>query len=693
MKDDPVRAHTGEFLANLDLLPAVVSIDSTRVTHGSVFALSSENGDIEQHTQQGFYAYDTRFLSRFSVMLNGDRLRSTGFATFEDRLASFYCSAGGGLNVVRDRYVADAFHEDISVANHSRKSVKITLELTFDVDFADIFEVRLGRIHKPGRIGIEPREGQHLALVYRRENFVRETWIRFSKQPAIRDKTAIFEFTLEPKQRWSTCVDVVPVIDHVTNRAPCVSQILSSPFGPYQRDRAFLGFFRQREASLPLETVPELKTDNPDLHQAYYRAIADLRALRLEQQKGYYTLAAGLPWFMAVFGRDSILSAIQTKLLGPQFMVGTLHTLAGLQAKDVDCFREAEPGKIIHEVRRGELSVFEHVPHSRYYGSIDATPLFIGLLWEAYQWTGDRSLLERFLTHAEAALSWVDDYGDLDGDGFIEYKRRTRTGLRNQGWKDSGDSISFADGRLAAGPIALAEVQGYVYDAKKKMADIYRMLNNPLSEKLEREAAEIKERFNDLFWMPDERYFAIALDGRKRQVDSISSNPGHCLWSGIVDADKAAKVAERLMAPDMFGGWGIRTLSTEMGRFNPLSYHNGSVWPHDNSIIAAGLMRYGFVDEANQIAMALIHATSIFAAHRLPELFAGFARREYSFPVPYPAANAPQAWASGALIYLMESMLGVSAGKERLFVDVNVQKNPPFRLSGVCYRGNSQTLP
>ncbi|MEE8163737.1 MAG: amylo-alpha-1,6-glucosidase, partial [Anaerolineae bacterium] len=394
---------------------------------------------------------------------------------------------------------------------------------------------------------------------------------------------------------------ILPVIDTAPPPMKCVSETLGPPYGAYRRQERLPLRDLQRDRRLrPLEEgLPQLETDHPGLRMAYYQALADLRSLQMEYLPGYHILAAGMPWFMAVFGRDSIIAAIQTKLLGPDLMLGTLHTLASLQATASDGFREAKPGKIPHEVRLGELSVLEEVPHSRYYGSVDATPLFILLLWEAYQWTGDQELLRQFLPAAEAALRWIDRYGDIDQDGFVEYKRRTRQGLRNQGWKDSGDSINFANGRLAEGPIALAEVQGYVYDAKRKMANIYRALKaTSRVRRLERQAQNLKEQFNDAFWMPEHGYYALALDGRKRQVDSIASNPGQCLWSGIVDEDKAGSVVERLMAPDMFSGWGTRTLSTEMARYNPLSYHNGSLWPHDNSLIAMGMARYGFFREA-----------------------------------------------------------------------------------------------
>ena len=390
---------------------------------------------------------------------------------------------------------------------------------------------------------------------------------------------------------------------------------------------------------------------------------------------------------MAIFGRDSILSAIQTKLLGPQLMVGTLNILAARQADRVDKFRESEPGKIPHEVRRGELSVLEEVPHSRYYGSVDATPLFLRLLHEAFEWTGDIDLLRRLLPAAERALAWIDRYGDVDGDGFVEYMGKSRKGLRNQCWKDSWDSIAFSEGTLAEGPIAVAEVQGYVYDAKVRLAAIYRVLEDDVTaQRLEKEAQQLKRSFNDAFWMPEEGFYALALDGRKRQVDSIASNAGHCLWSGIVDEDKARPVVDRLRAPDMSSGWGVRTLSTEMSRYNPLSYHNGSVWPHDTAIIVAGMARYGFVGEAQEVAYQLFDAIQAFPSQRPPELFAGYPRREYSGPMPYPAANAPQAWASGAVVYMLETILGLTPSGDRLLLEAQ-SEGASLSLHGIYYRG------
>ncbi len=674
--------------------------DIVVATSGPVFVVSGRSGNIQPRTSEGFYAYDTRFLSRFHLSVQGRTPVLIGSGIVNHALNSFYLSSSGSrnlpsgtLSIVRDRYISHGLHEDISVVNHSGTARTVRLDLNFDADFADVFEVRrLGPVRKVGRVTAETAGGRQLRLVYRRGDFHRETWINFSQTPEVKGKTATFDIDLPPRGMWSTCVTILPVLDDSPPPVECVADMLEVPFAGFPDKEALYPVSQEKEAEGPLVDVPVLETDNLALRQAYSQAIDDLRALRMEHEKGNYILAAGLPWFMAVFGRDSIISAIQTKLLGPELLAGTLHTLADLQATQRDDFRDAQPGKIPHEVRQGELSILEEVPHWRYYGSVDATPLFLILFWETYQWTGDTDLLRRYLPAAEAALSWIEHYGDPDQDGFVEYQRRTRKGLLNQCWKDSHDSISFADGTLAKGPIAMAEVQGYVYDAKRKMAEIYRLLGEPeKAQRMNLEAQRLKEQFNEAFWMPDQGFYALALDGSKRQVDSITSNPGHCLWSGIVDVEKAGQVAERLMAPDMFSGWGIRTLSTKMGRYNPVSYHNGSVWPHDNSIIVAGLARYGFTEEAREVTFSLLAAAAGFPDHRLPELFAGFPRRRHSFPVSYPAANAPQAWASGAVIHLLETLLGVTPRQDRLLLEAPTE-GLSISLSGVPYRGSRRIL-
>jgi glycogen debranching enzyme len=673
-----------------------MSQDHITIIDESIFTVSNRSGNIRSRTVEGLYAHDTRFLSSFNLALEDINLEPVGANQLDHSMATFYASSrrtrklpSSAFSVIRDRYVSNGLYEDIYIMNHTIKTRSLQVSITCDADFADVFEVRLGpAISKEGTVTLNDRPGQNLCLHYQLGEFRRETWVNFSEKPQIQGRTSIFDVTLPPKGTWKTCVTVLPVIDTPPEQMNCVQDILGSPFSPYRRhEETRIKTLRRNIREAPFEYgLPRLETDYHDLRQVYQQALADLRALRLEYIPGYYILAAGAPWFMTLFGRDSTIAAIQTKILGPEFMIGTLYTLASLQADKYDPFREAEPGKIPHEVRKGELSVLEVVPHSRYYGSVDATPLFLILLWDAYRWTGSVKMLQQLLPAAEKALSWIDQYGDIDGDSFLEYQLRTKNGLRNQGWKDSRDSISFANGKLAPPPIALCEVQGYVYDAKRKMADLYKVLgNNSRADELSAQAENLKARFNEAFWMPEEQFFAVALDQHKHRVDSIASNPGQCLWSGIVDEGKAPLVVKRLMEPDMFGGWGIRTLSTEMVRYNPLSYHNGSIWPHDNSLIAAGMAQYGFYNEAKTIALSLFEAASTFPRYRLPELFSGYPRREYSFPAPYPAANSPQAWATGAIIYMLEMLLGIVPERKRTNWETVVDGISIF-LGGVRYR-------
>jgi glycogen debranching enzyme len=368
-------------------------------------------------------------------------------------------------------------------------------------------------------------------------------------------------------------------------------------------------------------------------------------------------VAAGAPWFMTLFGRDSLWASEMAMPVDSSLALGTLQTLADRQGSVVDLMSEEEPGKILHEVRLDVSSALSLGGKSAYYGSVDATPLFVTLLGAVSRWGFAAETIAALLPNADRALQWIREYGDKDGDGFVEYQRLNDQGLINQGWKDSWDGINFADGRLAEPPIALCEVQAYVYDAymaRSWMA--YDAGDQALADDLQDQADELKRRFNEQFWIPERGYYAVALDGKKRQVDACASNMGHCLWTGIVDADKAPQVAERLMSPEMFSGWGVRTLASDMGAYNPASYHNGSVWPHDNAIIAAGLMRWGFVAEAQRIASALLEAAE-YSEGRLPELFCGFSRDQISTPVPYPTACSPQAWAATTPIQLVTSLM------------------------------------
>jgi glycogen debranching enzyme len=396
--------------------------------------------------------------------------------------------------------------------------------------------------------------------------------------------------------------------------------------------------------------------------RAFRRGMSDLRLLvDPGPADGERYIAAGIPWYDTLFGRDSLITALQLLSIRPQVASDTLSVLARLQSTTSDDWRDAEPGKILHELRTGEMALAHEIPHTPYYGSVDSTPLFLVLLAEYERWTADLALVDRMWPAALAALDWIDRSGDQDGDGFVEYHRRSEQGLRNQGWKDSADAIRWADGRLADGPIALAEVQGYVYQARRGMARLARRRGETaLAERLDGAAATLQARFDEAFWLPGPGTYAVALDGDKRAVDSVTSNAGHVLWSGLASVEHAPGVAASLTSPDMFSGWGIRTLSSSMAGYNPISYHIGSVWPHDNAICATGLWRYGFHEEASRVAGALLEATQYFRDARLPELFCGFDRASSPYPVPYPVACSPQAWASGATFQLVEAMLGLA---------------------------------
>jgi glycogen debranching enzyme len=467
---------------------------------------------------------------------------------------------------------------------------------------------------------------------------------------------------LEPHGHWSTTLDVHAIV---------------APDGQHESPTRTIapGDWSQPKLTENLhrwvDEAPKLTSSWESLEHIYRRSLVDLAALRFRSPMLLRSMpAAGLPWFMAIFGRDSLLTSFQALPFLPELAAITLETLAALQARADDPFRDAEPGKIPHELRFGEMTAFEETPHSPYYGTADATPLFLILMEEYERWTGDRLLVRSLEHEARAAMTWIDKHGDRDGDGYIEYERRNPNGLENQCWKDSGDSIAFADGTLAVTPRATCELQGYAYDAKLRLARLAREVWNDAgwAEQLERQAANLKRQFNQDFWLPERNCFALGLDGHKRKIDSLTSNIGHLLWSGIADEEKARHCVAHLMSEAMFSGWGVRTMGASEGSYNPIGYHVGTVWPHDNSFIAWGLRRYGYNDEAARIAYAMLEAAEYFD-HRLPEAFAGASRDATKFPVEYPTACSPQAWASGAPLLLIRALLGLESSGGHLIVD------------------------
>jgi glycogen debranching enzyme len=472
-----------------------------------------------------------------------------------------------------------------------------------------------------------------------------------------------FEVTLEPAEIWQCCLLYDLMDGNRRYAAPregiaeCEKSLHGQSLDHWER------------------TVLKIRTSNEEFYRCFRQAIVDMAALRLPiagTDHMVFIPAAGLPWFVALFGRDSLIVSLQTMLIYPEFARGALDVLGRYQAKERDDYRDAEPGKILHELRYGELAHFKLIPHTPYYGTADATPLYLIALHSAWRATGDRSLLEAHLATAEGCLDWIDNYGDRDGDGFQEYQTRSPAGYENMGWKDSGDAVMYEDGTLVRGPKALCELQGYVYDAWRRMAEIYEELgDHKRAAELRQKARLLFRRFNEVFWNEEGGFYAFTLDGDKKPVFSVASNQGHCLWSGIVPPERAERVVARLMQPDMWSGWGIRTLSAKHVAFNPYNYQTGAVWPHDNAIIAAGFRRYGFAAEAAAIARCISGAASHFQLNQLPELYAGLQREDGSFPVQYIGANVPQAWAAGAPFVLLQAMLGIlpDAPCDRLYVD------------------------
>jgi len=642
------------------------------VLDGNTFFVSDAAGDVEPgEDANGFFHADMRQLSTWRLLVNGrpvhvltsrtvDYYSASIFAT----LASVSVGENPPISIRRDRFVARGVHEDVIVQNHSDLPQTVTIELEYGADFADLFEVK-DRTPKRGQQRTELSDGR-VTLIYTHDQFRRDTVIEFSEVFAVGPDRAQVEVQLGPRGSWRTCIDVFPVRDGEPNRLEHGDRTFGYPKPDMPTS------FEQWMAQ-----APTLETDNDVLRHTYLQSLIDLAALRFRPLKSlsYSLPAAGLPWFMALFGRDSLITAYQALPFQPHLARTTLEALTAWQAKDVDDFRDAEPGKILHELRLGELTMLGERPHSPYYGTHDATPLFLILLDEYQRWTGDDLLVLSLKPAAMNALQWIEQHGDRDGDGYLEYQTRSKEGLVNQCWKDSWNSILFKDGTVAKGPIATCEIQGYAYDARVRMARLAREVwDDPqLADRLDRDAAALRERFNRDYWIEARGYYALALDGEKRQVDAMSSNVGHLLWSGIVPNDRAALMAKRLMSPEMFTGWGIRTMSASDAGYNPIEYHDGTVWPHDTAFVAEGMRRYGHREQASHLALMLIQAAEAFE-YRLPEVFAGFARDETGEPVEYPTASRPQAWAAGAPLLALRTALGLDVVDGTLRIDPHLSQ-------------------
>jgi glycogen debranching enzyme len=644
--------------------------DLVKILDGNTFVVCDSRGDIEASLTDptGLFSFDSRFLSTWILTVNGERLNPLSVDDLQYFETRFFLVPGTGtvyvdakLSVIRRRAVGDGFHEELTILNHDAKPVDLKVRIDAASDFADLFEVK-DALEKKGRYYTRVENG-NLVLGYERESFGRQTAISATAPAKVDKKGLTFAVHIEPQGSWTTDLDVVTA---------------AGAGGTYVRPKYEGGERRARpnmERSLErwLRDAPRLESDLDSLRVTYRRSLVDLAALRFSPPiTGQRSLpAAGLPWFMTLFGRDSILTSLQALPFTPELAATTLHALGDWQGSRVDDFRDEDPGRILHEMRYGEMTAFEERPHSPYYGCADATPLYVVLIDEYERWTGDRRLVRELENEARAALNWIDEYADLMGNGYVWYQRRNEeTGLENQCWKDSWDSISYKDGRLPGFPRATAELQGYAYDAKIRGARLARDIwKDPrFADELERQAADLKRRFNRDFWVKDGGYFALALDTEGNQVDSLTSNNGHLLWSGIVDKSKAKAVVRQLMGPRLFSGWGVRTLAEGEGRYNPIGYHVGTVWPFDNSFIAWGLRRYGFKEEAARIASGILDAAEFFQG-RLPEAFGGYERGVTKYPVQYPTACSPQAWSTGTPLLLLRTMLGLEPQGEHLIVD------------------------
>ena len=642
---------------------------SVTLVDESTFAISGSTGDITPGAAQGLFFRDTRIVSRFEVLINGARAEHLAAVTDDPFSATFVARnlpapgrADSTLMVFRSRHVGQGMREELTLRNFSDEATACTVEILVDADFADLFAVKEGRVAagvnagavttevvrgrvRPG--GTEDEPTPSVTYTYTRGAVARGVQMQASGAAVVAPGLITFDVVVQARGEWTTCIEIGPIID-------------GAVFAPKYRCGEPV------ERATPTERmaewrrqVPQVETDHPVLKEVVARSAEDLGALRIfdPDYPERVVVAAGAPWFMTVFGRDSLLTAWMALLVDPDLARGVLQTLARFQGTEVDPRHDEEPGRILHEMRFGDAASLSLGGGSIYYGTADATPLFVMLLGEMRRWGVARELVDELLPNAARAMEWIEHFGDSDGDGYVEYRRATDRGLANQGWKDSWDGIRYADGRVAEAPIALAEVQAYTYGAYLASAHFaFEAGDAATYERYRAKATHLKTNFNRDFWLEDKGWFAVGLDADKKPIDSLTSNIGHCLWTGIVDEDKAKQVAQALVSPAMFTGWGLRTLSSDNGGYNPISYHCGSVWPHDTAIVAAGLARYGFDGAAQTLIFGLLDAASSQGG-RLPELFSGLDRGELNVPVGYPTSCSPQAWSAASPLLCLRTLL------------------------------------
>jgi glycogen debranching enzyme len=627
------------------------SAGSVTILDGSTFCMAGPSGDVELGEVHGLFVEDTRVLSRWTLDIDGDRpellrsfIRTPYHAVFVSRARPQQGRADSTLLVRRERFVGQGMREDIVVGSHDPHPTRIEVTVRVDVDFADLFAVKEGRarVHE----GVPEQSDDGVRFEHDIGERGRSVNVR-APGAHYRDGALRWDVSLPPRGEWRTTLHVG-------------AHEAVDPDAWFPTDVPLEHTEQARRHSDWRTQVPVLRTGPPGLAHTLRTSRRDLGSLRIVDldYPADQVVAAGSPWFMALFGRDSLIASYMSLSLNPELALGTVRSLARRQGTRIDPETEEQPGRILHEVRFGLEASRALGGRTAYYGTVDATPLFVVLLGELLRWGAPREEIHALVPAADRALEWIEKYGDRDGDLFVEYERLSPSGLANQGWKDSWDGVTYADGRVAQAPIALCEVQGYVYAAYLARAALADDAGDASRARRCRGRAEaLRQAFEDAFWLPDVGWYALGLDADKRPIDALTSNVGHCLWSGIVAPDRAARLAELLTSPEMFTGWGVRTLASSMAAYNPMSYHNGSVWPHDSAIVAAGLKRSGHDDEALLIASGILEAAEQFGG-RLPELMCGFDRAAFPAPVPYPASCSPQAWAAAAPLELLRVLLG-----------------------------------
>jgi glycogen debranching enzyme len=647
-------------------------VNNLTLIDGKTFLSTTVAGDITPAgaPDVGLFHDDTRFLSQLELRIGGHRAVVLSSGTEKTYASHIELTTGNmtlrdsfdlpenTIHIRREQLLAgEALFDRFEFENFNLSPVDFIVELVFDADFVDVFQVRGCARHARGHYFRPMVSPSTITFHYRGlDDVVRETGIELDPPPtAMQGQTARWELQLQPLKKVEISLTIVPRVE----AAPRRKMPAHSPdFGDsLQRRRDAFAVWEKNSTSF--------ESSNDVFDTALATSIGDFHALQIPDGKERI-IAAGIPWFATIFGRDSIFAAYQSLSLNPQLAVDTLRVLARYQGKEENDWLDEQPGKILHEYRTGEMTRSGEMPFGPYYGSVDATPLFLILLSETFNWTADEQLVRELLPAAYRALDWIANYGDLDGDGFIEFVRHSQRGLVNQSWKDSWDANMHRDGSIAKPPIAPVEVQGYVYDAKYRMASLLRAFGDiQTADKLKREAADLAKRFEKTFWRPQMGFYAMALDAQKQPLDVVASNPGHLLFTRIISRERARTLVNRMMRDDMFSGWGWRTMSMQERIFNPLSYHRGSVWPHDNSIIAHGMALNECREPAQQALTALFQAALNFRDYRLPELFCGVQRRPFDEPVHYPVSCSPQAWASGAMFLILSSVLGIRPSAQR----------------------------